>query len=87
MSGTGCDFQRSLGVSSKWETAVAKLKDAPIRQIDVGKVSYTAPDKTTQIRYFDNIASFGLVERQITTLIIQVWVNILAELYFIYGLL
>jgi len=36
------------------------LKDAPIRQIDVGKVSYTAPDKTTQIRYFDNIASFGL---------------------------
>ena len=60
MSGTGCDFQRSLGVSSKWETAVAKLKDAPIRQIDVGKVSYTAPDKTTQIRYFDNIASFGL---------------------------
>ena len=60
MSGTGCDFQRSLVVSSKWETAVAKLKDAPIRQIDVGKVSYTAPDKTTQIRYFDNIASFGL---------------------------
>ena len=60
MSGTGCDFQRSLGVSSKWETAVAKLKDAPIRQIDVGKVSYTAADKTQQIRYFHNIASFGL---------------------------
>lgn len=60
MSGTGCDFQRSLGVSSKWETAVAKLKDAPIRQIDVGKVSYTAADKTQQIRYFHNISSFGL---------------------------
>ena len=60
MTGTGCDFQRSLGISAKWETAVEKLKDAPIRKIDVGKVIYTAEDKTKQIRYFDNIASFGL---------------------------
>ena len=60
MSGTGCDFQRSLGMSGKWQAAVEKLKDAQIRQIDVGKVSYTAPDKTRKIRYFDNIASFGL---------------------------
>ena len=60
MSGTGCDFQRSFGISGKWQTAVEKLKDAPIREIDVGKVSYTAADKTKQIRYFDNIASFGL---------------------------
>jgi len=60
MTGTGCDFQRSLGISAKWQTAVEKLKDAPIRQIDVGKVCYTAADKTKEIRYFDNIASFGL---------------------------
>ena len=60
MTGTGCDFQRSLGIPANWKTAVAKLKDAPIRKIDVGKVSYTATDKTKQIRYFDNIASFGL---------------------------
>ena len=60
MSGTWCDFQRSLGMSGKWQAAVEKLKDAQIRQIDVGKVSYTAPDKTRKIRYFDNIASFGL---------------------------
>jgi len=60
MTGTGCDFQRSLGVSGKWESAVEKLKDAQVRQIDVGKVSYTAPEKTQQIRYFINIASFGL---------------------------
>jgi len=60
MTGTGCDFQRSLGVSGKWESAVEKLKDAQVRQIDIGKVSYTAPDKTQQIRYFINIASFGL---------------------------
>ncbi len=60
MTGTGCDFQRSLGISGKWQTAVAELKDAKVRKIDVGKVTYTAADKTQKIRYFDNIASFGL---------------------------
>ena len=60
MTGTGCDFQRSLGISSKWQNAAAKLKDAKVRKIDVGKVTYTAADKTQKIRYFDNIASFGL---------------------------
>ena len=60
MTGTGCDFQRSLGISSKWQNAVAKLKDAKVRKIDVGKVTYTAADNTQKIRYFDNIASFGL---------------------------
>jgi len=58
MTGTGCDFQRSLGISGKWQNAAAKLKDAKV--IDVGKVTYTAADKTQKIRYFDNIASFGL---------------------------
>ncbi len=60
MTGTGCDFQRSLGISGKWQHAAAKLKDAKVRKIDVGKVTYTAADKTQKIRYFDNIASFGL---------------------------
>ena len=60
MTGTGCDFQRSLGISGKWQNAAAKLKDAKVRKIDVGKVTSTAADKTQKIRYFDNIASFGL---------------------------
>ena len=60
MTGTGCDFQRSLGISGKWQNAAAKLKDAKVRKIDVGKVTYTAVDKTQKTRYFDNIASFGL---------------------------
>ena len=60
MTGTGCDFQRSLGISGKWQNAAAKLKDAKVRKIDVGKVTYTTADKTQKIRYFDNIASFGL---------------------------
>jgi len=60
MTGTGCDFQRSLRIPSKWQQAVANLKDAQVRLIDVGKVTYTKSDKTQRIRYFDNIASFGL---------------------------
>ena len=60
MTGTGCDFQRSLGISGKWQNAAAKLKDAKVSKIYVGKVTYTAADKTQKIRYFDNIASFGL---------------------------
>ena len=60
MTGTGCDFQRSLDISGKWQNAVAELKDAKVRKIDVGKVTYTTADKTQKIRYFDNIASFGL---------------------------
>ena len=60
MTGTGCDFQRSLGISGKWQNAAAKLKAAKVRKIDVGKVTYTAADKTHKIRYVDNIASFGL---------------------------
>ena len=60
MTGTGCDFQRSVGISGKWQNAAAKLKYAKVRKIDVGKVTYTAADKTQKIRYFDNIASFGL---------------------------
>jgi len=60
MTGTGCDFQRSLGISGKWQNAAVKLISAKVRKIDVGKVTYTAADKTQKIRYFDNIASFGL---------------------------
>ena len=60
MTGTGCDFQRSLGIPSNWQSAVENLKQAQVRQIDVGKVTFTKSDSGKQVRYFDNIASFGL---------------------------
>ena len=60
MTGTGCDFQRSFNISSKWQKAVANLKDAQVQKIDVGKVTFTSANNTQEIRYFDNIASFGL---------------------------
>ena len=60
MTGTGCDFQRSVGISGDWKIAVANLKESKIRQIDVGKVIYTNSTKVKKVRYFINIASFGL---------------------------
>ena len=60
MTGTGCDFQRSLGITANLLSAVENLKQAKVRQIDVGKVTFTKSDSTKQVRYFDNIASFGL---------------------------
>ena len=60
MTGTGCDFHRSLGITANLLSAVENLKHAKVRQIDVGKVTFTKSDSTKQVRYFDNIASFGL---------------------------
>ena len=60
MTGTGCDFQRSLGITANLLSAVENLKQAKVRQIDVGKVTFTKSDSTKQVRYFDNIASFGM---------------------------
>ncbi len=60
MTGTGCDFQRSFGITTNWQSAVYNLKMAKLRQIDVGKVTFTKSDSTKQVRYFANIASFGL---------------------------
>jgi len=60
MTGTGCDFQRSMGIPADWKLAVDYLKQAKVRQIDVGKVTFTKSDNTKKVRYFVNIASFGL---------------------------
>ena len=60
MTGTGCDFQRSLGIPADWQLAVEKLKQAKFRKVDVGKVTFTKLDGSKQVRYFINIASFGL---------------------------
>ena len=60
MTGTGCDFQRTLGIPVDWQSAVENLNQAQVRQIDVGKVTFTKSDSTKQVRYFMNIASFGL---------------------------
>ena len=62
-SGTGGDFRKSFGIEAGAEAAIARLKTATMRPVDIGRVScLTARGERTQ-RYFINIASFGLSGR------------------------
>lgn len=58
--GTGADFLRTLGVPSRLADAARALRDGQSEKIDVGEVSFTRHDGTTESRYFINSASFGL---------------------------
>jgi YegS/Rv2252/BmrU family lipid kinase len=59
-SGTGGDFRKSFGIAPGWPAAVARLKQARAIPIDVGRVSCLSGTGTPLVRYFINIASFGL---------------------------
>lgn len=58
-AGTGGDFIKTLGIPRDTFAAAANLKSAP-RAIDVGRLRYVADDGTPSVRYFINIASFGI---------------------------
>ena len=57
--GTGSDLARGLGVR-RTEDALAMLAARNIRRVDVGRVTLTLPHGGTQVRYFLNIADFGM---------------------------
>lgn len=59
-SGTGGDFRKSFGIEPGWVAGVARLANATVRKVDVGRVSCLGPAGVNVIRYFINIASFGL---------------------------
>jgi YegS/Rv2252/BmrU family lipid kinase len=59
-SGTGGDFRKSFGIAPGWAAAVARLKDARATPVDVGRVSCLTAAGAPTVRYFVNIASFGL---------------------------
>ncbi|MBV8977500.1 MAG: diacylglycerol kinase family lipid kinase [Alphaproteobacteria bacterium] len=59
-SGTGGDFRKSFGVEEGSGAALAHLKSAPIRSVDVGRLSCLSRKGEPLIRHFVNIASFGL---------------------------
>jgi len=60
MRGTGGDFRKSLGLENTLEAYLEALATAPVRQIDLGKV--TLKNEATQefSRYFVNLGSFGM---------------------------
>jgi len=59
-SGTGGDFRKSFGLAPGYDAAIARLRDAPVRAIDVGRLSCLTLRGQPTLRYFANIASFGL---------------------------
>jgi len=59
-SGTGGDFRKTFGLAPGYAAAIARLKDAPVRAIDVGRLSCLTLDGKPTVRWFANIGSFGL---------------------------
>ena len=59
-SGTGGDFRKTFGIAPGPAAAIARLKEAEPLPVDVGRVSCLTPSGEPELRYFLNIASFGL---------------------------
>jgi YegS/Rv2252/BmrU family lipid kinase len=66
--GTGGDFRKTVEVPAKIGDAARKLAGATPRSADVGRVEYTGHDGQRAVRYFINVASFGIsgmVDREV----------------------
>lgn len=59
-SGTGGDFRKSFGIAPGAEAAIARLKRSTRRRVDVGRLSCITRHGEPMVRYFINIASFGM---------------------------
>jgi len=59
-SGTGGDFRKSFGIEAGADAGVAHLKTAPLRAVDIGRVSCLTRNGEPTARHFANIASFGM---------------------------
>lgn len=59
-SGTGADFRRVFNMPDGIEAQIDRLALSEIRTIDLGKLTFIDNDGREAVRYFDNIASFGL---------------------------
>jgi len=59
-SGTGGDFRRTFGIPPDVDGQIARLASGAPRPIDLGRLSFKDDEGKDCVRYFDNIASFGL---------------------------
>ncbi|MEA2174044.1 MAG: hypothetical protein QOD00_1636 [Blastocatellia bacterium] len=59
-SGTGGDFRRTLGISSRTADAARVLRTGRTRLMDVGRVRYQNHEGETEERCFLGVASFGM---------------------------
>lgn len=60
MSGTGGDFRKTFGIPREIDGQIDILANKGVRKIDLGKLSFVDNEGRDAVRYFDNIASFGL---------------------------
>jgi diacylglycerol kinase (ATP) len=58
--GTGGDFRRTLRIPLDAKEAIHVIQAGTPRRLDAGCVTYTAPDGSTAVRHFINIADAGL---------------------------
>jgi YegS/Rv2252/BmrU family lipid kinase len=59
-SGTGGDFRKTFGIAPGAEAAIARLRTATPRAVDIGRLSCLSRHGEPMVRYFINIASFGM---------------------------
>jgi diacylglycerol kinase (ATP) len=57
--GSGCDLLRTFGLDRPPEVLARHLVTGDTTRIDLGRVRYTGPDGTPQVRVFANIAEVG----------------------------
>jgi YegS/Rv2252/BmrU family lipid kinase len=58
--GTGMDFVRTYGISSRFDDAVRVAVTGTTRMIDVGRVSYKEWNGADAVRHFVNVGSVGM---------------------------
>ncbi|HXM00576.1 MAG TPA: hypothetical protein VN932_11645, partial [Rhizomicrobium sp.] len=54
------DFRKTFGIAPGAAAAVARLKDATIKPVDIGRLTCLTRNGEPTVRYFINIGSFGL---------------------------
>lgn len=60
MSGTGGDFRKTFRLPASLPEQVERIARGDARPIDIGRLAFIDHDGRPAIRYFNNIASFGL---------------------------
>lgn len=68
-SGSGCDLMRSLHIPRGIRNAMKFITEAPVMNMDIGRLTYTNNEGRAEERLFLNIADFGLggeVVRRVT---------------------
>jgi len=58
-SGTDGDFRKTFGLAPDYIAAIARLRQAPVHRIDVGRLACLSLEGRSIVRYFANIGSFG----------------------------